>query len=134
MSANSLTLQTDAATTDISVVAGTDVTFTPDGVTVPNGLHLADAGVADFRVRPSITLKTRNPQLRNGVFTKAKRWITITQPRILADLTISYDVVRIEIEQHPESTAAQNDSLVAAACQTLFDADLASFRSSGSLA
>lgn len=134
MSANSLTLQTNAATTNISIVAGANVTFTPDGVSVPNGLHLADANVADFRVRPSITLKTRNPQLRNGIFTKGKRWITLTQPRILADHSISYDVVRIEIEVHPETTAALADSLIATACQTLFDSDLSSFRASGSLA
>lgn len=134
MSATSVTLRNDAAAANITVAAGTNATFTPDGVEIPSGLHLADAGVADFRIRPKITLKTRNPQLNNGVFSKGKRWVSVSIPRLLADGTYVNEVVRIEHEMHPETPDADVVKIRLIAAQTMFDTDLASFWATGSLA
>jgi hypothetical protein len=133
MSANSATFRVDAAPTDFTVAAGTNATYTPDGVDIPNGLHLADAGETDFRVRSNITLKTRNPQLVNGIFTKGKRWATFVQPKILADDSIVYNVVRIEVEAHPECSTTEVEALVSSGAQLLVDADFTSFLLTGSL-
>lgn len=133
MSAQSVTLREDAAAANITVAAGTDATFTPDGVEVPSGLHLADAGTADFRVRPKISIKTRNPQLNNGSFSKGKRWFTLTIPRLLADGTYVNDVVRVEQEAHPETSASDAEAHRLMAAQAMFDSDLSSFWSTGSL-
>lgn len=120
--------------TGITIVGGSDLAFTPDGVSVPNGVHLAAAAVADFRVRPTITLKTRNPQLNNGTFSKAKRWLSFTLPTILTDLSVVYNVVRIEVEVHPELTAAAAVDIARIGAQLLSDDDLVTFIASGSLA
>lgn len=133
MGAQSVTVVNDAEVADISVAAGTNSTFTPDGVEVPSGLHLADASEADFRIRPSVTLKTRNPKLVNGTWTKGKRWITTTYPRLLADGTYAYDVVRSEIEIHPETSAVDAEAHELVHAQLLFDSDLTSFRRTGDL-
>jgi hypothetical protein len=133
MGVQSLTLKEDA--TSIAPVAGTDLTYTPDGVSIPNGIHLAAASVTDFRVRPNITLKTKNPPLNaDGTYGKGKRWLNVTVPKILADGTTSFNLVRIEVEVHPESTVAETTDLVYQAAQLLFDADTTQFIQTGSLA
>lgn len=134
MSVENASLQIDAAPSAISITAGTDVSFTPDGVTVANGKHLAASSVADFRVRPSITVKTKNPSYNNGTFSKGKREISVTIPKILADGTISYTTFRASVEAHPECSTTETDAILALGCQTLFDADFTDFFRSGSLA
>jgi hypothetical protein len=132
MGAQNVTLKKDA--TSIAVTGGTDLNFTPDGVSVSNGLHLSASSVVDFRVRPSVTLKTRNPVFNGVTFSKGKRWLTITFPQILADGTMAYNLRRIEIEDHPELSASEALNQTYQAAQLLFDSDLASFLSTGSLA
>jgi hypothetical protein len=133
MSATSVTVVNDAAIADISIAAGTDSSFTPDGVEIPSGLHLADAGESDFRIRPQVTLKTRNPKLVNGVWQKGKRWLTTTIPRQAADGSYYYDVVRSEIEIHPETSAADAEAHELMHAQMFWDSDLTSFRRTGDL-
>jgi hypothetical protein len=132
MGVQTTTLKKEA--TSIAVTGGTDLAYTPDGVSIANGVHLAAASVTDFRVRPSITLKTRNPSLVNGEFTKGKRWLTLTMPRILASGAVVYDVGRIDIEVHPETPVANQNDMVFQLAQMLFDSDLSLFISTGSLA
>lgn len=133
MGAQNVIIKSGAAS--FTVTGGTDQTFTPDGVSVPNGLHLADAGTADFRVRPMITIKTRNPSYNSVTgFTKGKRWASISEPIILANGEIAYNVTRIEQEIHPESTVAQELNMRFRGAQLLFDTDLSGFWTTGSLA
>lgn len=133
MGAQNVVIKQDS--TSFAITGGTDQTFTPDGVAIPNGLHLADAATADFRVRPSVTLKTRNPQYNTGTgFTKGKRWASLTCPITLASGETAYNVFRVEVEIHPESTVAQEKDVRMRGAQLLFDADLDSFWTSGSLA
>lgn len=120
--------------TTLSATGGTAQNFTPDGVVIPSGLHLADAGQASFKLRNQISLKTKNPALVNGVYGKGKRWITLTVPMETAALEIVFNLVRIEIEVHAEMSAADFTDMTKRAAQLLFDSDLTSFLATGNLA
>lgn len=133
MGAQSVTVRVDAEPANLTVAAGTNATFTPDGVQIPSGLHLADASTADFRIRPNITLKTKNPTLNNGSFSKGKRWCDVKIPRLLSNGTYVTDIIRIEHEFHPETAAADVQKHRCIAAQMLFDSDLTSFWNAGSL-
>lgn len=117
----------------VSATGGTAQNFTPDGVDIANGVHLADAGESDYKLRNQLTLKTRNPQLVNGVYGKGKRWATLVCPMVTADGLVVFNLVRIEVEVHPEMTASDYDDMVKRGSQVLIDADLSDFWATGSL-
>jgi hypothetical protein len=123
-----------AGATSLTVVGGADETFTPDGVTVANGLHIADAAQADFRIRKNMSIKNRVPTLQtDGTYTKDKKSITIVAPKLLASGATAFNLVRVEREVHPESTAAEAFELNMLLGQALSDADFTAFWTSGSL-
>lgn len=132
MGIENITLKEDA--TAMTPTGGTDLVFSPDGVQVANGIHVAAPAVTDFRVRPNITFKTRNPTLQNGVYSKAKREVSYVRPKILADGSTVYNLVRISVEVHPESTVAEADDIRFIGSQLLSDTDVVDFMRSGSLA
>jgi len=115
---------------------GSDMTFTPDGQTVAGGIHLSNAAQADFRIRENLTLKTKVPTLNpsTGVYSKGKQSCTYVKPKILADGSTVFNLIRIEVEVHPESTAAEALDLRMMGAQFLSDADYNAFWSTGSLA
>lgn len=132
MGLTSSTLLTGAT---LAATGGTAKTYTPDGQTVVNGLHLADASVTDFRVRPQITVKTRNPKRNpDGTYTKAKRTVTLYVPELKADGTIATNIRRYESEIDPETSAASELDSRKMFAQILFDSDFESFHTTGSLA
>lgn len=117
-----------------AATGGTSKAFTTDGVAVANGQHFTDFSGTDFRVRPSITLKNR-PAVYNkatGKWKKGKRELTLTHPKVLADLSIEYPLFRIEIEDHPEMTIAELILLIANGVQMAYDAELTAFCQYGS--
>lgn len=114
---------------------GSDMTFTSDGTTVANGVHLANAAQTDFRIRENLTAKNRNPVLGvDGVYSKDKKSITYVEPKILASGKVVFNLIRIEREVHPESTAAEALNLNMMGAQFLSDSDYTAFWASGSLA
>lgn len=114
---------------------GTDKTFTTDGVTIPNGIHVANAGQADFRIREHIAIRNRVPVLNGGgTWTRDRKAVTLTIPKLLSDGTYVNNVIRLEREVHPESTAAEALELNMLAAQILSDADFTAYWSAGSLA
>lgn len=121
--------------TAMTPTGGTDKTFTTDGVTVPQGLHLANAAQTDFRIREHATVRNRVPVLLpTGKWTRDKKSVSITVPKVLSDGTYVNNVIRLEREVHPESTAAEATELNMLMAQALSDSDFAAFWSSGSLA
>lgn len=121
--------------TAMTPTGGSDKTLTTDGVTVQNGLHLIDAANADFRTRANCTIKNKPPTLQaDGKYSKDKKSVTYVQPKLLADGSTVFNLVRIEREVHPESTAAEALDLCMIGSQLLADTDLTSFWSAGSLA
>lgn len=94
------------APTSVSWTGGTAVTFESDGSSVANGTHIVDTSATDWRTQSHITYKSRRPVVQgDGSFSKARREGVFTLPFILADGTVSYQVVRISIEAHPEFAA-----------------------------
>lgn len=117
----------------VSATGGTGKTFTSDGQTIVNGVHLIDASVTDFRVQPSIVCKVKRPVLSStGVYSKAKLSVTYKVPILLASGATSFEIMRIERESHPEASAASRLDLNVMGAQTMVDSDFASFWASGS--
>lgn len=121
--------------TSLSVTGGTAVSYTPDGLQIVNGIHIADAAEADFRIRKNITFKNRLPQqMSDGLWSKEKRSITVAAPVLLASGLVVYQIGRLEFELHPEATAASKLNLRYLTCQMGFNASVEAFHTSGSLA
>nr|URG16525.1 MAG: coat protein [Leviviridae sp.] len=122
----------DAATA-ISVTAGTDMTFTVDGLPVANGIHLSNAAQADFRLRENITAKYRPPVQNPDKSWKKGKWtVSYTEPSVDANGLMSYDVGRIEVELNPTSAASVGVNIRRMLAQLLTDTDLDNFYASGS--
>lgn len=102
MPLNGLVLK--SGVTSMTVVGGTDKTFSIDGMPITNGVHVSDGSVADFRLRPHLSFKYRPPKkLSDGSWTR-ERWAwTITTPELI-DGTIQNTVRRGELEVPPGST------------------------------
>lgn len=131
MGIEQITLKTGV--TAVTLTGGTDLQFAPDGVEIKSGLHVAAPSISDFRVRPSITFRTRNPTLVNGVYSKGKRWVTFTQPKVLASGSVVHNIIRTEAEIHPETTVAEQDDMFFIGSQLFTAADILSFLATGSL-
>lgn len=124
-----------SGSTAMTPTGGSDQTFTPDGVSVPNGIHVADAAQTDYRIRRNITVKNKVPTLlADGTYSKDKKSVTLVAPKILASGKTVFNLIRIEREVHPESTAAEALDLVMVGAQLCADTDFAAFWSSGSIA
>jgi hypothetical protein len=127
-----LSLMQDA--TGGTTTGGSAITLSSDGTDVKNGVHVADMGETNFLVRTNITLRTRNPvKQADGSYSKAKRYVTVVVPKQLADLSIAFNLVRIEVEAHPETTVAELTNLHMLGAQIFTDADLTSFLQTGNL-
>lgn len=120
----------------VTATGGTAVNYADDGQTVANGVRVVDSGATDIRLQSSITLKTRRPTLKAGKFTtKDKRSEVLSKPFLHADGTISYGVIRQEIELHPDvpNFATEHLNLRKMGAQLWFDSELETFNSNGSL-
>lgn len=122
------------AATAIAPTGGTDQTFTETGNDVQNGIAVSDATVADFRVRPSITYKNRQPvRQADGSWTKAKRSFVLVIPKITADGSTVFNLVRCDVEAHPETTTAEVNELRFLGAQILGSPETLNFFQVGSL-
>lgn len=123
-----------AGATSMSVVGGSDKTFTSDGVIVANGTHVSNAAETDFRKKESIVVQNRTPKVNNlGEWSKDRKTCVITVPKILASGKTVQNLIRIEREVHPESTAAEALELNLLGAQGLTQSALALFWSGGSI-
>lgn len=128
----SVTLKTGA--TGFTVTGGTDKVFSDDGQTVTNGKHMADFGTADFRVRPHITFKNRNPQKQtDGTFSKGKRETILTIPILKSNGTVGYNTWRYSQEYDAEISAATEKDGRFMMAQLQFDSETESFNAQGAL-
>jgi hypothetical protein len=95
----------DGGTTTTAGGAAQDFDRTSTPVT--NGYEYADVSEADHLARQKVILTARNPSLQNdGSWSKHKAKGQFVLPITLADGTISYQVIRVEVEYHPEASAA----------------------------
>lgn len=121
--------------TSMSVTGGTSKTYTPDGQQVTNGIHVADSSVSDFRVRPHITWKNRNPQrLSDGTYGKGKKDVIVTYPYLDATTgRVEFATARYCFEYNPVIPAATQKNARYLLAQCLFDADAENFHVSGDI-
>lgn len=132
MPINGLSIATGA--TSLSVTGGTAQVYAPDGQPVTNGVHVAVTAVTDFRVRPHISFKNRNPQKRSdGTFTQGTRTITLTEPYMDAAGVVHYDTITIERRYSASIPDANLKSARYKAAQVLFDSDVENFNTSGDI-
>lgn len=132
MSINGMSIADSA--TSISVTGGTAQAFTPDGVTVNNGVHVAAAAVADFRVRPHISFRNINPSRKSdGSFGYGTQSFVITEPYLHSDGIVYYVTTTVERRYHPVIPAATIKNARYKAAQVMFDADTENFNTSGDL-
>lgn len=133
MPLNAITLADTA--TSMSVTGGTVKTYTPDGQTVTNGLHVADNTVTDFRVKPHITWKNRNPQrLNDGTYGKGKKDIIVTVPYLDASTgRVEFCTERYSSEYNPVIPAATRKNARYLLAQCLYDADAENFHTNGDI-
>lgn len=128
----SVTIKTGA--TGFTVTGGTDKIFSADGQTVQNGIHMADGSTADFRVRPHVTFKNRNPQKQtDGTYSKGKREAILTIPILKANGTVAFNTWRYSQEYDPEVPVATEKDGRFMMAQILFDAETESFNSVGAI-
>lgn len=118
-----------------AATGGTSKTYAANGAVVKNGVQIIDTSVTDARVRPSVSVSSRMATLQtNGKWSYERREILCVRPKILADGSIGFNSVRVLVNFHPESSAAEIDELYDMGAQPLFDADFATFRTIGTLA
>lgn len=123
MGLTALTLSDSA--TGLSVTGGTVKTYTPDGQAVSNGVHVADNTVTDFRVKPHITWKNRNPQrLPDGSYTRGKKTVIVTFPYLNATTgLVQFATAEYSFLYALEIPAATLKNCRYMLAQCLFDAD-----------
>lgn len=132
MPVNGAVVMKDA--TGITVTAGTAQTYTNDGAQIPNGVHVVDMGNTDFRTRRSLTLTVRQPTYDAKIgYSKDKKVITLTCPKILISGVTVFNILRIQREIHPESSVAEAADINRIGAQLVSDADFDAFWSAGSL-
>lgn len=120
--------------TGITVVAGSALALTTGPNQVQNGIQVIAAADTDYRIRRNATFKVKTPTLSaDGIYSKDKLSATYVAPKILASGKTVFNLVRVEREIHPESTAAEKSELLLIGAQLLNDSDYASFWSAGSL-
>lgn len=120
----------------ISATGGTTITFGVSGKDVPNGVEIVDVGATDYTVRTSATFKVKMPNYNSvtGTWSKGKREIVLVKPKILASGALVFPLCRIDVEDHPEMSAAEALELRKEAAQLLTDSDFDLFFTTGSKA
>lgn len=133
MSLINITLADSA--TSIAVTGGTTKTYSPDGQSVSNGVHVSDGSVSDFRLKPHITWKNRNPVRQNdGSYSKGRKDVILTIP-VLDTVTnkVEFSTYRFVEEYSTLSTAAARKNGRYLMAQCLFDADAENFHVNGDI-
>lgn len=115
-------------TTGMTPVGGTATVYNTDSADVKNGIHVVDNTEANFLLRPHLTFKNKphSPQA-DGSYSKGVRNTIYTQPKILASTKITYNVGRVTLEIHPESTAAEIAELRRMTAQSILDSEADDF-------
>lgn len=105
MGANNFTIK--SAATSMTVVGGTDATYTETAKVVSGGIESSVVAVADFRLRPFAEFTNRQPVLgTDGLYTKGKRSGKFVFPRLDANGKPYFDVWRVTAEVSPITAQA----------------------------
>lgn len=120
----------------ITTTGGTTLNFAPSSQISLDGIELINTDEADFRIRKRITCRSKSPSYNSAanLWSKGKNFVTLIAPKILADLTVTFPTGRIELDYHPEMTAAERLEMRKLLAQSLLDTDFEKFWETGSKA
>lgn len=120
----------------IAATGGTGKTFSQDGRTISNGRYYGDGTEFDIRKRDTIILTNVPEKAVNGgtQYTKGRRMAKATVHDVDA-LSVPFEAcnVSILVTKDVRCSAAKLAIAVSRACQLLFDAEVASFNTVGTL-
>lgn len=130
MSINGITLQEGATYTP---AGGTNIVFDATGESVANGVVCVNQAETNFFAREKLIATARLPSFgTDGKWSKQKTSVRIVMPKTLASGEVVYELVRVEIESHPEGTN-NITALRKLGISALLDAELDNFFLVGSL-
>jgi len=112
---------------------GTDITFTVTGEQIANGVVAVNKAETDFTAREKLIAVSRQPVVSATGMTKQKNSLRISRPTVLTGGTIVYNVVRVELEVHPQAAAGTGTNLLSLASGCINDSDFTDFWAVGSL-
>lgn len=113
---------------------GTNITFEATGETIANGVVCANGAETDFFAREKLYAVSRMPSLgADGDFTKQKSSLRIVRPSTLASGKVVYNLIRIEVEVHPEDGATEVANLRNLGVAALESSDLDEFFEAGAV-
>lgn len=120
----------------VSTAGGTSTAFTPNGAEVAGGIQVVDSTNTNAITRAMITFRNIKNAIVNtitGKYTgKTKRQVQLVRPKVLADGSIIFPLIRIELEIHPEMSDAEVTALLSEGAQLCVDADFTNFWKLGS--
>lgn len=118
----------------ISITDGTARAYTQGGQKINDGINIVDTTAADFRTRPNVSLRSKEPVIdKTGTVTvKAIRQATVTHPKILASGAIDFPCGDVKMKIHPESTDAEVAEIQNAMVQVILSPDFVNFWKFGS--
>jgi hypothetical protein len=132
MSVDNLTLNEGG--TFNAPTGGSNITFNPTGETVANGVVSHNDSDADFYTREKLYAVSRQPTVgSDGEYTKMKNSLRIVRPSTLASGKVVYNLIRIEVEVHPEDGASEVTNLISLGTSALNSSDAEDFFQYGSL-
>lgn len=130
MAITNLTLLTGAT---VSITGGTTQNFAPTGTEVTGGIEVQDtaSGVAHL-TRKKVVARSRMTRLQSdGSYSKMKFGITYIIPMVDSSGKVQNNLVRVEVEKHPEISSADETELLNKAAQLPVDTDLTAFWQTG---
>lgn len=121
----------------VAASGGTSTAFVPNGAVVSSGIQIIDSVSTNNVTRANITLKTIKQavfDMVKGVFTgKTKRQVQLVRPKVLANGSVTFPLIRLELEFHPDNTDAEITALLSEGAQLLTDVDFSAFWRLGNL-
>lgn len=122
----------EGATT--ALTGGTSLTFVLTGEQLASGVVLANLTETDFFAREKVYATSRIPSLQgDGEYSKQKSSIRVVRPQVLASGKTVYNLVRVEVEVHPEAPAGTTANLRSLGIAALASSDANDFWEAGSL-
>jgi hypothetical protein len=113
---------------------GSAITFDSTGETVANGVVCHNSAESDFFAREKLYATSRMPSLgSDGEYSKLKSSLRIVRPSTLASGKVVYNLIRIEVEVHPEDGATEVANLRTLGLAALNSSSLDDFFESGSI-
>jgi hypothetical protein len=117
----------------VAAAGGSAMPFVPYGKVIANGTSVMNVTEPSYQLRNVCTFSVKHPTVQaDGELSKFNKKGTYLMPFTLASGKIVYPIIRIQMEDHPEMTAAEITEFRLRGVQLLNDPDLVAFWETGS--